>query len=107
MELKVFHVLKMNKFTNPRWWVFSRIIAATLGGYTLATSSSLFFGQLLLQSAGKYQALHTGLLLSFLIYACAAMWVFATPTAKRAWIGLFKLNFALIVLTGLLMQVNS
>jgi hypothetical protein len=103
----VFQIITAKKFINPRWWVFSRILAATFGGYILATSSTLFFGQLLLQSAGKYQALHTGMLLSFLIYACAAMWVFSTATAKRAWLGLIQLNFALILLTWLLMQVNS
>jgi hypothetical protein len=103
----VFQIITAKKFINPRWWVFSRILAATFGGYILATSSTLFFGQLLLQSAGKYQALHTGMLLSFLIYACAAMWVFSTVTAKRAWLGLIQLNFALILLTWLLMQVNS
>ncbi|MFT4724800.1 MAG: hypothetical protein ACJA0T_000267 [Colwellia sp.] len=101
------HIIKANKFINPRWWVFSRILAATFGGYILATSSALFFGQLLLLSTDKYQALHTGMLLSFLIYACAAMWVFSTFTAKRAWLGLIQLNIAIILLTWLLMQVNS
>jgi len=96
----------MVKFTNPRWWVFSRIMAATLGGYALATSSSLFFSQLLLQSLGIYQALHIGMLLSFLIYACAAMWAFSTSTAKRAWLLLLQFNLVLITLSGLLMQVN-
>lgn len=103
----MFYFINTNKFINPRWWVFSRILAATFGGYMLATSSALFFGQLLLQSGGKYQALHTGMLLSFLIYACAAMWVFSTATAKRAWLGLIQLNIVLILLTALLMQVNS
>jgi len=97
----------MIKFTNPRWWVFSRIMAATFGGYILATSSALFFSQLLLQSMGISQALHIGMLLSFLIYACAAMWVFATATAKRAWLRLIQLNVVLIFLSGLLMQVNN
>jgi hypothetical protein len=103
----VLHIIKANKFINPRWWVFSRILAATFGGYILATSSALFFGQLLLLSTDKYQALHTGMLLSFLIYACAAMCVFSTFTAKRAWLGLIQLNIAIILLTWLLMQVNS
>ncbi|AAZ24104.1 DUF3649 domain-containing protein [Colwellia psychrerythraea] len=90
--------------SSPRWAVFSRSVAATLGGYALATSSSLFIGQLLLNSAGKYQAIHIGLLLSFLVYACAAMWVFSVSSATKAWIGLIKANIFLAIGTWLLMQ---
>jgi hypothetical protein len=82
-------------------------MAAIFAGYALATTSSLFFGQLLLQSLGEYQAFHTGLLLSFLIYACAAMWVFAVSTAKKAWFGLISLNLILMALTWVIMQVNN
>lgn len=94
-------------FTNPRWWVFSRIIAAVFGGYLVASVSTLFIGQLLFSSSGKYQAFHTGLMLSFLIYACAAMWVFSVATAKSAWFGLLATSGVLAIVTWLLMQVNS
>jgi len=90
--------------SSPRWTVFSRSLAAILGGYALATSSALFIGQLLLSSAGKYQAIHIGLLLSFLVYACAAMWVFSVSNATKAWIGLIKWNIVFLLGTWLLMQ---
>jgi hypothetical protein len=94
-------------FTNHRWAVFARILAATFGGYALATTSSLFIGQLLLNSVGKYQAIHIGLLLTFIVYACAAMWVFSVSSTSKAWLGLIKLNILLLVSTWILMQFNG
>jgi len=90
-------------FSSARWSVFSRVLAATFGGYVLATSSSLFIGKLLLPTLGANQAIHIGLLLSFLVYACAAMWVFSVSSAGKAWLGLIKFNLSLVVLTWLLM----
>lgn len=99
-------VNKIN-LSNPRWAVFSRGLAAIFGGYALAISSSLFIGQLLLNSVGKYQATHIGLLLTFIVYACAAMWVFSVSNANKAWLGLLKLNLVLFIATWLLMQLNG
>lgn len=107
LEFNVSHLLKKIQFTNPRWPVFSRMLAAAFGGYALATSSSLLITQLVMSSVGKYQAIHIGLMLAFLIYACAAMWVFSVSSAKRAWFGLVKINVIFLVVTWLLMQVNS
>lgn len=94
-------------FSNPRWAIFSRILAAIFGGYAVAISSSLFIGQSLLHFAGQYQAVHIGLMFTFLIYAFIAMWVFSVSTARRAWLGLFKLNVLLLAGAWLLIQVNS
>jgi hypothetical protein len=104
MECLVSYFINFFNMPSPRWAVFSRILAATLGGYALATSSALFIGQLLLSSAGKYQAIHIGLLLSFLVYACAAMWVFSVSSAAKSWIGLIKCNLVFLLGTWLLMQ---
>jgi hypothetical protein len=95
------------KLSSPRWAVFSRSLAAIFGGYVLATSSSLFMSQFLLNSMGKYQAMHLGLLLTFLVYTCSAMWVFSVSTAGKAWLGLIKLNVLLFVATWVLMQING
>jgi accessory gene regulator protein AgrB len=103
----VSHLFKKVQFNNSYWLVFYRIIAALVGGYALATTSSLLISQLLMPVVGKYQAIHIGLLLSFLIYACAAMWVFSVVSAKSAWLGLIKLNVIFLGLTLLLMQLNS
>lgn len=82
-------------------------MAAIFAGYALATTSILFIEQLLSPFSGQYQALHSGLLLSFLIYSGAVMWVFSVASAKRAWFGLIKSNVILIILTWVLIQVNK
>ncbi|NQY49947.1 MAG: DUF3649 domain-containing protein [Colwellia sp.] len=92
---------------SPRWPVFSRILAATFGGYALATASSLFISQLLLNVVGKYQAIHIGLMLTFIVYACAAMWVFSVESASKAWMGLIKLTIFFTITTWLLMQFTG
>jgi len=100
----VSYLLNNINLSSPRWAVFSRSLAAIFGGYALATSSSLFIGQLLLNNVGKYQAIHIGLLFSFLVYACAAMWVFSVSNATKAWICLIKANVFFVLGAWLLMQ---
>ena len=92
-------------FNNPRFWVFSRVVAAIFGGYALATSSSLLIGQLLGELVGRYQAVHISLMLSFLLYACVVMWVFSVNTAKKAWSGLIVANVLCLALTWALMHL--
>jgi hypothetical protein len=65
--------------------LISRIAAAMFGGYALAALTSV--ATLALPMA-KPQAVLTGMLLSFLVYAGAVIWVFAVRSATRAWIGL-------------------
>ncbi len=92
-------------FSSHRWLVFSRILAAILGGYAVAISSSLLISQLLMLVIDKYQAIHIGLLLTFLVYACAAMWVFSVKTAPKAWLNLISLNLALLLSAWLLEKI--
>jgi len=105
MEHKSLSVFTKFHFINPRFWVFSRVVAAMFGGYALATSSSLLIGQLLGESVGKYQAVHISLMLSFLLYTCAVMWVFSVKSAKKAWLGLIVANVLCLALTWALMQL--
>jgi len=63
----------------------SRIVAAVLGGYALAALASVAAVALPL---GKPDAVMTGMLASFLVYALAVVWVFAARSAWRAWVGL-------------------
>jgi hypothetical protein len=63
----------------------SRILAALLGGYALAALASVAALALPLD---RPQAVLTGMQASFLIYACAVVWVFAARSAGRAWAGL-------------------
>lgn len=65
--------------------LLSRIVAAVFGGYALAALGSV--AALALPMA-KPQAVITGMLASFAIYAGAVVWVFAVRSARRAWAGL-------------------
>lgn len=78
MNLLVHRVLA----TGP---LISRIVAALLGGYALAALSSV---AMLALPMNKVQAVITGTLLSFLVYAGAVIWVFAVRSALKAWMGL-------------------
>ena len=63
----------------------SRIVAAILGGYGLAALTSI---AALALPMPVTEAVFTGLLASFAVYAGAVVWVFAVRSATRAWAGL-------------------
>ncbi len=75
--------------------IVSRIVAAVFGGYALAALSSV---AVLALPLSKPQAVLTGMLASFAIYAAAVIWVFAVRTARKAWIGLMIVAAALVLL---------
>lgn len=65
--------------------LLSRIVAALFGGYALAALASV---AALALPIPKTQAVLTGMLASFAIYAGAVIWVFAVRSAWRAWTGM-------------------
>ncbi len=65
--------------------LLSRIVAAMFGGYALAALGSV---AALALPMDRTQAVITGTLASFAIYAGAVVWVFAVRSARRAWAGL-------------------
>lgn len=72
----------------------SRIVAALLGGYALAALASV---AVLALPMSKPQAVLTGMLASFAIYAGAVIWVFAVRSALRAWGGLLVVAAPLLL----------
>lgn len=86
---------------NARWiapvaaWLplMSRIAAALFGGYALAALCSV---AALALPIDPRQAVFTGMLASFLLYAGAVIWVFAVRSAARAWLGLAIAAVALL-----------
>ncbi len=72
----------------------SRIVAAVLGGYALAALASV---AALTLPISKPQAVLTGMLASFAIYAGAVIWVFAVRSARRAWAGLLAVAVPLLL----------
>src|SRR3546814_20708676 len=78
--------MKTNTRLPYRLEVASRALAAICGGYALtATASGLLALTLPMQRA---DAVLTATLLSFTLYACAALWAFAAGSALRPWLGL-------------------
>ena len=73
----------------------SRIVAALVGGYALA---ALFSVAVLALPLSKPQAVLTGMLASFAIYAGAVIWVFAVRSALKAWAGLLIVAVPLVPL---------
>jgi hypothetical protein len=81
--------INMNQ-ASPSWRyrlaVGSRTLAAVAGGYALSAVSTTLLATLLPQS--KAEAVITATLLSFIVFCCAVLWVFAARNAWRAWAGL-------------------
>ncbi|ACI91865.1 conserved hypothetical protein [Afipia carboxidovorans OM5] len=73
--------------------LISRIIAALFGGYAVAALASV---AVLALPMSKPQAVLTGMLASFIVYACAVIWVFAVRSATKAWLGLLVVAAVLL-----------
>ncbi|MEN4921893.1 DUF3649 domain-containing protein [Achromobacter spanius] len=69
-----------------RMAVFSRAAAAILGSYALASAAAACLAVWL--PLGRADAVTTAQMLSFVVYACGVIWVFATRNAWRAWAGI-------------------
>ncbi|THF55398.1 DUF3649 domain-containing protein [Pseudothauera rhizosphaerae] len=74
--------------------LLSRIAAAVFGGYALAALTSVAAVAL---PMSRTEAVFTGLLLSFVIYTLAVIWVFAVRSATRAWAGLVVVAVPLLL----------
>lgn len=72
--------------SSMRWSVFARVMAAIIGAYVLTLLSIALLALVLPMS--RAESVLLSMLLSFLIYACAVLWVFATRSAWRAWCGM-------------------
>ena len=74
--------------------LLSRIVAAVGGGYALAALTSV---AALALPMTRPEAVLTGMLLSFVVYALAVVWVFAVRSATRAWAGLLAVAAPLLL----------
>lgn len=72
----------------------SRIAAALFGGYALAALVSV---ATLALPMSKPPAVLMGMLVSFVVYAGAVIWVFAARSAWRAWAGLLVAALPLLL----------
>jgi hypothetical protein len=80
-----------------RWQIMWRVFTAIFGGFALANTSGIVLTYLLPLS--KVDAVSTSLLLSFVIYAGAVMWVFSHRSMAKALGGVWvpSLFFLMII----------
>lgn len=72
---------------RPRWAaILARAMAAVIGGYGLASLTAACCAVGL--GPPRSEAVLTGMLLSFAVYAAAAVYAFAARSAWRAWGGI-------------------
>lgn len=90
-----------------RWLVASRSVAAIFGGYVLAAAWAACMS-LWLQKTGmaRVDAVSTATMSSFVVHLCAAIWVFAVASTRRAWIGIV-LPAALLAALAWLARVGA
>ncbi|SDV04189.1 DUF3649 domain-containing protein [Pseudomonas mucidolens] len=79
--------------------VASRVLAAVVGGYLLASLASVCMSLWLPLS--RADAVISGMLSSFVFYLLAVIWCFACRTATRAWFGVLVPSAVLATLAGL------
>jgi len=83
----------------PGLRLLSRVAAAVLGGYLLASAWSVFAGAVF---PGGAEAVLAGVQLSFALYVAAVIWAFSPVPLGRVWMGLLLPSAALAVLAALL-----
>ncbi len=71
---------------HDRLAVLSRTVAAVAGGYGLTALCTIVAARYLPMAPAD--AVMTATMLSFAIFTCAVIWVFAARSAWRAWAGL-------------------
>ncbi|MFO2462409.1 DUF3649 domain-containing protein [Pseudomonas sp. 15FMM2] len=79
--------------------VASRVLAAVVGGYLLASLASVCMTLWL--PVSRADAVVSGMLSSFVFYLLAVIWCFACSSATRAWLGVLVPSAVLAALAGL------
>ncbi|WP_313041886.1 DUF3649 domain-containing protein [Pseudomonas sp.] len=79
--------------------VTSRVLAAVIGGYLMASLVAICLALWLPTS--RADAVVTGMMSSFVFYLLAVLWCFACRTAWRAWAGVMVPSALLATLAGI------
>ena len=79
--------------------VTSRVLAAVVGGYLMASLAAICLA--LWMPTSRADAVITGMMSSFVFYLRALLWCFACRTAWRAWFGVMLPSAAFAALAGL------
>lgn len=94
----------MKARATPWGAIFSRVLAALLGGYALAAllASALALALPWMGLGTRAEGVQAAGLLSFALYTGAAIWAFSAGSATRAWLGLAGLGLACAAVLALL-----
>ncbi|AZE87778.1 DUF3649 domain-containing protein [Pseudomonas orientalis] len=79
--------------------VTSRVLAAVVGGYLMASLAAICFALWL--PTARADAVIVGMMSSFMFYLLAVLWCFACRTAWRAWAGVMLPSALLATLAGI------
>ncbi|MEF9963426.1 MAG: DUF3649 domain-containing protein [Comamonas sp.] len=71
---------------HPGLSVLSRLLAAVVGGYLLASALAVFLAAVL--PAARAEAVLAGMQWSFALHALAAVWAFAPVSPGKVWLGI-------------------
>lgn len=80
--------------------MLSRLAAGVVAGYALASSSAVWLSYVLPMQ--RADAVATGILVSFIVYAAAIIYAFAAHSHTRIWCGLIGLTLVFMVFAVLL-----
>ncbi len=79
-----------------RWSIFSRCVAAALGGYAIVTL--LHLAMTVVLPWDTYKSMLFVSQTGYLYYTGVIIWCFAARTAKRAWLGLAVVALPLLLI---------
>lgn len=86
-----------------RLQVASRVVAAVVGGYMLASALTVLSA--LVWPLPQAEAVLASMMLGFVWYTLAVMWVFSVKSATRAWLGMVLPTFIVAALCWWLLPV--
>ena len=78
--------------------VTSRVLAAVVGGYLMASLAAICLA--LWMPTSRADAVITGMMSSFVFYLLAVLWCFACRSAWQAWYGLIVPALVLAAVSG-------
>lgn len=84
--------------------LLSRVLAAVLGGYLLASAVGVFVGAAFAAGA---EAVLAGMQLGFVVYVGAVIWAFAPVRPARVWAGLLLPAAVFMAAAALLQRSGS
>ncbi|MBP7353588.1 hypothetical protein [Comamonas sp. UBA7528] len=82
---------------RPGFSILSRVLAAVLGGYAVASAVAVLLAAVL--PVARAEAVLAGMQWSFVVYVVAAIWAFSPVPLARVW-GVLLTTVALLVLVS-------